>query len=112
MVAVVAVIAQGVEAQQTEQVIAALIVLLLVVAALLTVLTVWYWRHTSPRRVERRVGRSVPLVDADDPRYYQAADHHDANGYDHSHDRYQSGGYGYYEEQSPTAVQPRVLGHQ
>ena len=38
------------EAEQTERVITALIVLLVVVAALLTLLTIWYWRHTSPKR--------------------------------------------------------------
>ena len=43
------------EAQQTERAITALIALLLVVAAMLAVLTVWYWRHTSPRRKARHV---------------------------------------------------------
>ena len=38
------------EAQQTQRAITALIGLLLVVAAMLAILTLWYWRHTSPRR--------------------------------------------------------------
>ncbi len=38
------------EAQQTQTAITALIALLLVIAAMLAVLTLWYWRHTNPRR--------------------------------------------------------------
>lgn len=38
------------EAQQTERALTAFIILLLVVAALLALLTLWYWRHTDPRR--------------------------------------------------------------
>lgn len=38
------------DAQQTQRAITALIGLLLVVAAMLAILTLWYWRHTSPRR--------------------------------------------------------------
>lgn len=44
------------EAQRTEQAVTALIVLLLVVAGLLTLLTIWYWRHTSPKRRARAMG--------------------------------------------------------
>lgn len=50
------------EAQQTERAVTALIVLLLVVAGLLAVLTIWYWRHTSPKRMERRAQRSLGLT--------------------------------------------------
>ena len=49
------------EAEQTERVITALIVLLVVVAALLTLLTIWYWRHTSPKRREVEPQRAVDL---------------------------------------------------
>ena len=38
------------EAQQTERALTALVWLLVVVAALLALLTIWYWRHTSPKR--------------------------------------------------------------
>lgn len=53
------------EAQQTERAVTALIVLLLVVAGLLAVLTIWYWRHTSPKRVERRARRSRQVIGLD-----------------------------------------------
>lgn len=100
----IAFVVQGAEAQQTEQVITALIVLLLVVAVLLTVLTVWYWRHTSPRRIEPRVGRTAPPVDHD-PRYYQ----HDAHQQPYGN-RSPSGGYGHHDEHAPVAAQHWVLG--
>ena len=49
------------EAEQTERVITGLIVLLLVVAVLLTVLTIWYWIHTSPKRRAREVPPQAPI---------------------------------------------------
>jgi hypothetical protein len=49
------------EAQQTERFISGLIVLLLVVAALLTVLTIWYWNHTNPKRRARGVAQQGPI---------------------------------------------------
>lgn len=67
-----AVLAQETEAQQTEQAVTFLIILLLVVALLLTLITIWYWRHTSPRRVRQRGGRGVPTIDLDDPRLQQS----------------------------------------
>lgn len=139
MIAALALVAQGAETQQTEQAITALIVLLLVVAGLLTVLTVWYWRHTSPRRVARRGGRNVPSIDPDDPRLYQQGagyaepynSGHQSGGYPVQQGFQvgggQSGGYpaqpgggypapqhggGYYEEQAPTRVQRPVGGPQ
>lgn len=62
-------VALAAEAQNTEQIITVLILLLLVIAVLLTALTVWYWRHTSPKRrrqaihqpqVNLNVGHNVP----------------------------------------------------
>lgn len=54
------------EAQRTEQAVTALIVLLLVVAALLSLLTIWYWRHTSPKRRARAAAqRSADVVRLD-----------------------------------------------
>ncbi|MGF1598544.1 MAG: hypothetical protein ACFCVK_16700 [Acidimicrobiales bacterium] len=50
------------EAQQTQRTITALIILLLVVATMLALLTLWYWRHTNPRRYVRRV---LPELDRD-----------------------------------------------
>jgi len=47
------------EAQQTEQALTALVWLLVVVAALLALLTIWYWRHTSPKRRMRRYAAHV-----------------------------------------------------
>ncbi|MCP3992836.1 MAG: hypothetical protein GY926_25040 [bacterium] len=52
------------DADQTEQAITGLIVLLLVVAGLLTVLTIWYWIHTSPRRRTREAHQG-PTIDLD-----------------------------------------------
>ncbi len=59
------------EAQQTEQALTALIGLLLVVAALLAVLTIWYWRHTSPKRKMRRYAAHVERTAR--PEYHDAA---------------------------------------
>ncbi|MEM8922139.1 MAG: hypothetical protein AAGD35_01470 [Actinomycetota bacterium] len=86
MFAVAPILAQTTEAQQTERMLTALIFLLLVVAALLTVITIWYWRHTSPRRVARPMGRSaVPLdLDEPDPNYpdaYRAEAYGQPQGY-------------------------------
>lgn len=71
MFSVAAVLAQETEAQQTEQAVTFLIWLLLVVAFLLTLITIWYWRHTSPRRVRQRTGSRAPTIDLDDPRLQQ-----------------------------------------
>ncbi|MGI9612272.1 MAG: hypothetical protein ACR2QO_05135 [Acidimicrobiales bacterium] len=63
------------EAQQTEQALTALVWLLLVVAALLAVLTIWYWRHTSPKRKMRRYAAHVQQVarpDGYDAAYQQS----------------------------------------
>lgn len=47
------------EAQQTERALMALVWLLVVVAVLLALLTVWYWRHTSPKRRMRHYAAHV-----------------------------------------------------
>ena len=56
------------EAERTQRVITGLIGLLLVVAALLALLTVWYWRHTDPRR---RVFHVDPRHDALDEQFFE-----------------------------------------
>lgn len=43
------------ESEQTQRFITTLIVALLVFAGLLFLITLWYWRHTSPKRRVRRV---------------------------------------------------------
>lgn len=53
------------EVQRTEQAVTALIVLLLVVAALLSILTIWYWRHTSPKR-RARMAQHRQMVTVDE----------------------------------------------
>jgi hypothetical protein len=52
------------EAQQTQRVLTALVALLVVVALLLALLTLWYWRHTSPKRRMRRYAAHVERVAA------------------------------------------------
>ncbi|MDA3041053.1 MAG: hypothetical protein O3C27_16285 [Actinomycetota bacterium] len=55
-------------ADETGQTIRLIIMGLLAVAVLLALLTVWYWRHTDPRRRLRPVADPIvipePLVDA------------------------------------------------
>lgn len=59
------------EAQQTERALTALVWLLVVVAALLALLTIWYWRHTSPKRRMRHYAAHIDQVSR--PETYQRA---------------------------------------
>ncbi len=58
------------EAEQTQRVIVALIVVLLIVAAILALLTLWYWRHTNPRRAARQMFPEPQGADLDLRRRY------------------------------------------
>ena len=49
------------QAEQTEQRLTILIYLLLGVAVMLTLLTIWFWRHTSPARRKRMHSRASDL---------------------------------------------------
>lgn len=66
-------VAAASQADQTVQAVSALIVLLLVVAGLLTLLTIWYWFHTSPRRRARRMSMVAPGVQEADQVAYEGA---------------------------------------
>jgi len=59
------------EAQQTQRMVLLLIVALVVVAVLLAGLTLWYWRHTDPRR--RQQPRTYAAVPGGPGRVQQAA---------------------------------------
>ncbi|MEM9135516.1 MAG: hypothetical protein AAGA59_25025 [Actinomycetota bacterium] len=109
-----AVLAQETEAQQTEQAVTFLIILLLVVAFLLTLITIWYWRHTSPRRVRQRGGRGVPTIDLDDPRLQQSQARGGYGAYDDTYGAQDAGGgayadYGYGNQgyQQRPSIDPR-----
>jgi hypothetical protein len=43
------------ESERTQRLITMLIFALLIVGVLLIALTIWYWRHTNPKRYVRRV---------------------------------------------------------
>jgi len=65
------------ESEQTQRFITMLIVALLVFAGLLFLITLWYWRHTSPKRRVRRVLQPAgvgPDVDLRRPAYPNGAD--------------------------------------
>lgn len=65
------------ESEQTQRFITTLIVALLVFAGLLFLITLWYWRHTSPKRRVRRVLQPAgvgPDVDLRRPAYPDGAD--------------------------------------
>ena len=60
------------ESEQTQRFITMLIVALLAFAGLLFLLTLWYWRHTNPKRRVRRVLQPAgvgPDVDLRQPAY-------------------------------------------
>ena len=57
-------------ADDTGQTIRLIIMGLLAVAVLLALLTVWYWRHTDPRRRLRPVADPVGAPEPFDPRGY------------------------------------------
>ena len=85
------------EAQKTQQALTALILLLLVVAGLLALLTLWYWRHTSPKRRMRRYATHVEQL-ADGHGYetgYTAATYGDQH-YADSEGPYHDAGQPYY----------------
>ncbi len=65
------------ESEETQRFITMLIVALLVFAGLLFLITLWYWRHTSPKRRVRRVLQPAgvgPDVDLRRPAYTDGAD--------------------------------------
>ncbi|MFV0526093.1 MAG: hypothetical protein ACK5RL_16525 [Acidimicrobiales bacterium] len=73
------------EAERTTQTFTALIIALVVVAVLIGILTIWYWRHTSPkRRYRRRVEGAQPRrQEVEHDRYDRYDDDgHGTDGYD------------------------------
>lgn len=66
------------ESEETQRFITMLIVALLVFAGLLFLITLWYWRHTSPKRRVRRVLQPAGIGPEVDLRRspYPAADPH------------------------------------
>lgn len=65
------------ESEETQRFITMLIVALLVFAGLLFLITLWYWRHTNPKRRVRRVLQPAgvgPDVDLRRPAYPDGAD--------------------------------------
>jgi hypothetical protein len=105
------------EAEQTKRVITALIIALLVVAALLALLTLWYWRHTNPRRYARHMFPEPRGADLDlrrrynqDPRAVGGDQRHDIPDPYAGDPRYQGERYPDPRNVDPRSAGPRSAG--
>ncbi|MFV0258901.1 MAG: hypothetical protein ACK5PP_10695 [Acidimicrobiales bacterium] len=74
------------EAERTTRTFTTLIVALVVVAVLIGLLTIWYWRHTSPkRRYRRRLETAPPARQEPEPDVHDRYDRYSDGGYRDDH---------------------------